>query len=560
MKTQRYGYHLFALIAVVTIIVACGPSSRQRVAATLDDVETYINDRPDSALAVLRSLDTTALRTPALRARYSLLHVMALYKNYEDVTRPGLLDDAVRYYDRHGTADEKMKTLYYQGCIAQANNDQKNAAVLYAKAEEYAGKVTDKHALGLLYVAESSVYNNAYNTDKEKEYVEKALEVFQSSNDPMYGSVLGDLAMVYHTREEWEKADSLYHESIIHSASYPIALPLYLSNYARMKVQQPDKDPEGTIALLDRKRGLTGNLTPQEAGAYAYALALMGEVSASESLRSRLDTLSGRARYDVLPWLRRMAVYCGDYSLAYSYQAEARDVEYELIKEALSDSSTQALQDHYEYSAQQEKGKKLRLGVSALIVILGLLLLAIALLLQERHLRAERDRLVLIRASLEEDLRKREDSVETYSPDLSSKLERLRMELQQERLERLRRRGYYGYWLWMEQNRRSSDKEIIRSLRKDLQEICALEKDHRALECRLDQDLDGLVSRLKDDLRLKGKLDDERFLCYWLIGLKADMIAELMGISTNYVYVKTSRLENRIRHLGKPEYSALLKK
>ena len=44
-----------------------------------------------------------------------------------------------------------------------------------------------------------------------------------------------------------------------------------------------------------------------------------------------------------------------------------------------------------------------------------------------------------------------------------------------------------------------------------------------------------------------------------VIGLKADMISELMGITANNVYVRTYRLEDRIRRLNNPEYQSLIK-
>ena len=90
-----------------------------------------------------------------------------------------------------------MKTLYYQGCIAQANGDQNSAAVYYARAEELATKVKDQHALELLYLAEASVFNTAYNVDQEEVYTRKALELFRELEDPVQGAALGELALVY---------------------------------------------------------------------------------------------------------------------------------------------------------------------------------------------------------------------------------------------------------------------------------------------------------------------------------------------------------------------------
>ena len=56
--------------------------------AELEDIESYIQPRPDSALAAMRSIDTTGLNTGELRAKYSLLYAMALDKNYIDATYP----------------------------------------------------------------------------------------------------------------------------------------------------------------------------------------------------------------------------------------------------------------------------------------------------------------------------------------------------------------------------------------------------------------------------------------------------------------------------------------
>lgn len=551
-------------VVLITIALVLFPGCKSlpgyRITRVMDDVETYINDRPDSALAVLRALDSTAVRGRGLRARYSLLHTMALDKCYEDITVPGLLEDATAWFSRHGSPDDRMKTCYYQGRIQQDNGNLSAAAIAFSQAEYYAEEATDTHAVALLYNAFASIYDAVHNTQKELEFVEKELSVMKESGDPMYYSALGNLAMVYHTRKDWALADSLYQEAISHSDAYPHALAIYLSNYARMKLLHSEKDPQGAIDLLNRKREISsGVLSPKEVGAYAYALDLLGNRKTADALIDRLQALPDASRSEVVSWLYRISLSRGDQTRALTYLREMLDVEYEEVVETLSDSVSQALQDYYFQKAQQERERKLQQGVLGLSTIVLLLLLAIALLLRERRLRLERDRLISIRAALEQDLREQENRTEIYSSELSSRIELLRKQMQQERLDRLRNSGRYGYWLWMEQNSRFSDKEVVRALRKDLQEICAIEQDYRALERRLDRELDGLFSRLKEDLGLNGKTQEERFLCFWLTGLRADMIAELMGITTNNVYVKTHRLEERIRQLDDPDYLPLVK-
>lgn len=71
----------------------------------LDDVESYIQEAPDSALAVLESMDTSSFRSRSDKALFSLLHSMALDKNFIDTTSTDVIMPAVDYYRSHGTPD-----------------------------------------------------------------------------------------------------------------------------------------------------------------------------------------------------------------------------------------------------------------------------------------------------------------------------------------------------------------------------------------------------------------------------------------------------------------------
>jgi len=560
MMRFRLPFCFFLLAVIAGQQVSCTRMrTGNQIAATLDNVESYINDRPDSALSVLRSVDTTALHTRALRARYSLLRVMALDKCFEDITHPGLLDPAVNWYERHGSADEKLKVLYYEGSISQSLKDLNAAAVFYYRAESYVERAKDLHAVGLLYAAEASLYNAVFNTEKELAYRQKELEVFKRNHDPMTGAALGGLALVYHSKKAWAEADSLYRESICQSDRYPKALGIYLSNYARMKLLQPEKDPVGALDLLNRKRELVGGgFTPKEAGAYAYALALTGEKSAGEHICMQLKSLSGHARYDALPWLARIAEYYGEVRTAYDYQVEMHVGEEDLIMATLSDPVNRTLQSYSEMAVLREKEKRGLLASWALAAILLLVSLVVLALLRGQRLRAELDRLLSIRTSLEQELLEQEYQNVEVSSGMSSRLQQLRILLQRERLERLRKSGRYGYWMWMERQKRYSNEEIVRLLEKDLQEICKLEKDSIALTRRLDKELDGLVTRLKGDLNFSDGSDEERLLCYWLIDLKPDMMAALLKIEVNNVYVRKHRLEKKISEHHKEEYAFLM--
>lgn len=83
----------------------------------MNDIETYIQTRPDSALTVLSQIDTSSLHHPKERAQFALLYAIALDKNYIDTTDIGVIRPAAEYYSKHGTARQKMLTYYYEGRI-----------------------------------------------------------------------------------------------------------------------------------------------------------------------------------------------------------------------------------------------------------------------------------------------------------------------------------------------------------------------------------------------------------------------------------------------------------
>ncbi len=88
-------------------LLSCG---NRAVSAQLDDIESYIQERPDSALAAIEAIDTNSLSTRALAAKYSLLYAMALDKNYIDTTDLSIIEPAVNYYMRHGGASPRVRT------------------------------------------------------------------------------------------------------------------------------------------------------------------------------------------------------------------------------------------------------------------------------------------------------------------------------------------------------------------------------------------------------------------------------------------------------------------
>lgn len=568
------------VMLAVFSLAACGPAPGRRVAATLDEVESYINERPDSALAVLRALDSTAVyRGPAQRARASLLHTMALDKCYEDITVPGLLDDAEKWYSRHGTPDEKMKLHYYQGRIFQDKGDRNAAAVAYAQAEAYADRSEDRHAVGLMYLAFGSVYNRVFNTQQELKYKEKGVQVLKDAGDPLYDRAVGELALVYHSMQEWDVADSLYQKALDRATDYPIVMQTLLSNYARMLLLQPEPDPAKALSLLDRQqKEYHTALTVQDAGVYAYAAELLGQRDVVDGILQQIESLLEERKQPAFFWMARIALHRGDYMSAYNYQNKSMARERKDIELSLSDSVTLALQEYYDSLAEQERRTRTQIMWMALSAILILFVVVLLVKIRKTAVESERDRLYEIQAALVKDMRDLEDRFENLSSayaqteeellknakqagweeEITRKLDEAQERFQRERLSRFRQMGRLGSTVWQVDRKRIDEELAWKELKEQLGYIHQIQHGGTELIHRLDQELDGAISRMRQDLGLRGKPKEVLFLCCCILDMDPVFVSDIMGISIDNVYKKKSRYRAKVEALGNAEYIHLL--
>ena len=544
-----------ALSCALIFPTAC---TTRHTVGMLKDIETYIQERPDSALKELRAVDASVLRSSAAKARYSLLYTMALDKNYEDITMPGLLDQAVRWYGRHGNPDEKFKTRYYQGRIAQSKRDRNEAVVYFSMAEELAGQVKDLHSVGLLYLAEATLYETVHNLTKAKEYTEKGLAMFSATDDPKKDAVLGQLAVIYFEMKEWDRADSLFRQGLEASCIYPQAQSVFLSNYAQMKVLQPTPDPEGALVLLERMQKQSGApLSLRDAGAYAYALILCGRRKDAEGILKLLERQAQTHPLQIKPWLSRCALALGDYEHAYEIFSQAHVVEEEEIQKILSDSMAEALSKHHREAVMQNKAQyRLNLALCA-IIVLALLLAWTLTLIKKKKVEEDRERLLGIYAVLKKEAAEHEKR----TGDLQHQLSRLRETARQERILRFRQTGRLQSSLWrMEQlgvpGWMKKDPSM-EAMKKELSYIYDIDESGEKMVRRLDGELGGMIMPLLEQLNMQKKTQDQLFFCCCLLDLPSDLIASKFGITPNNVRVRKFRLREQIARLNNPDYDAL---
>ncbi|MBO5194183.1 MAG: hypothetical protein J6B62_04740 [Bacteroidales bacterium] len=118
------------LVIMAAILAVCSCGKREMTKQCLANVGSYISEKPDSALAVLESIDRASIRGQRMKAEYSLLYAMALDKNYIDTTDVSVVMPAVKYFDTHGPEDKAMKAWFYLG-REQENGGEYEDAIIY---------------------------------------------------------------------------------------------------------------------------------------------------------------------------------------------------------------------------------------------------------------------------------------------------------------------------------------------------------------------------------------------------------------------------------------------
>ncbi len=195
-----------ALALILILMSACTGNETRLI---LDEVESYISERPDSALAVLQSIPAEQLKGREDNAKYALLYSMALDKNAIDVTSDSLISIATKWYANHGSQDERLKAYYYHGRVLQNARDNERAMEYFVEAEAFAAKASDDYTKGLLYNAMANVYMDILDTRKAYDAYVLANQYFrESGNINNYCSSLLSIARYKSANQNYDGAKS----------------------------------------------------------------------------------------------------------------------------------------------------------------------------------------------------------------------------------------------------------------------------------------------------------------------------------------------------------------
>ena len=526
------------LFAFLSLFLSVGCSS-WRVNETLKDIESFIMERPDSALAVLDSIDRTLLKTDRLKAHHALLHAMALDKNYIDVDDDSLASIAVKYFSRKGPEKYHARSLYYLGLSYYYAQDYKKAILEFTKAENVAER-SDSLYLGMTKDIKATIYSATHNDSEALRLLKEAYDIYLELSLHQYiNNTELRLANLYCNNDDFLKADSLYIHLISSEKVDDFIKNSATKNKAFITISHYNKDYDKAAFLYDRlvNDSDASILTYKDYWAYAYSLSKVGRKEEAQSLVSQLKSVdsSGTADY----WMYLIEKSRGNSENALKYLEHTTTKTDKEVMKALQQSLALTQRDYYEsefinaeFKARNRQLIAISVGVSSVLVLV-LLLWATSV-----YVRRQREEKEYYLNYANEIRRQLEDAKNEDYPQLKRKY----LEIYNSKFEMIGSL-YEEYVLY--RGKKNAEHAIYSKVSEIINAFIGDNANQHQLESVLDDSLDGIVSMLRNEMpRLKDI--DYSIFCYMIIGFDATTISHLLNISTNVVYIRKSRMRQHI--------------
>ena len=169
-------------ILFITCLVFLACNTETNVNKYLNEIDSYIETLPDSALYALKKIEPTALTNKRDRAKHALLMSMALDKNYVDMTDFSVIQPAIDYYKENGSYTDRLRTLFYTGRIYKNIGNNESAMECYVKGIYLNKYPHDTLTMARVFFSKGLINNDIYDYNGFCSDMLQAAHLFEISN------------------------------------------------------------------------------------------------------------------------------------------------------------------------------------------------------------------------------------------------------------------------------------------------------------------------------------------------------------------------------------------
>lgn len=163
---------LIAILALVLNSCCC-----HRLPKEFSEIETIVSEHPDSALAMIDSIDTLSLKSVRSKAEYALLRAKCLDKNHID---DGIFLKQLKKYDsyfiRRASVEKRMLYGYYLADLYYDAGEYEEASIWFLETLDYATEIEDWFYAGQSSWSLAVIYLKTFNYAEELKYIGQAYD------------------------------------------------------------------------------------------------------------------------------------------------------------------------------------------------------------------------------------------------------------------------------------------------------------------------------------------------------------------------------------------------
>lgn len=527
---------------LLLILVLCSCSVKREVA----DVWSYIQERPDSALSVLNSLDVSSYHGRTL-AEYRLLKAMALDKNYIDVTSDSLAGPAVEYFRSHGPEEKEMLSLYYLGMSQYYGKNTEKAIVTLGNVREMARNLRDERYEALSSIYLSYLYYNDRNYEDAIQMAEESMRGFSNQPDSAYQLKWASLHLAdcYHNSHKLEESLRILSPLIQTEPQDTLFLREALFSYSWSLFLSDNSKAEEALSYFEKAVRIY-RASPGESAYHHYGVMLLAMGRISEAMQVLQALKNNSVPIEFIQELEyRIFKHQGNWKKALEIYETLLKRQNEVALQTMSQSLVRTQRDYQLVAKEKaeadrywEHKKGIVLCIILFLIIISFLIIAIT---WRRNVIARRDRLI---ASVEEANRLL-NSTQGKNAELSRQLEDAKVKYVAAYKKQFRKMGTLVACYYSSSDKRNSRDLVYRQVMELSVAVGTDRKTMRNLERSVNLALDNALDLYRESFPEKGQ-DHYDLVCYFMAGFPASLIEVLTGFSRNTIYSKKQRLLDTI--------------